>query len=374
MTVFKYFLRIAWRYRSIVLVYGVIFFAMAALNGGSMRESNQSFRNTELTIAVSVPTSTPLAEGFIEYLSANNKVERVDWTEAAMREQVFIGNIDAAIVLPDDVEMMVENGQPQVKTFVTTQNMGAQLLSSTVNQYFIFANAMLKSNGEVDIARLNNVLMSEAEVLNVGQSEGMNSVTQWGSFYFKFLGFILISIFIALLGILLSGFEEKNVALRQKLGALSLAKISREKFMGSALVAGIISFVLILPALVLQPTLWQYASFYEHIGVMLVTGISVLALAYLCATVAGSNQIVYSGLSTVLGVGLSFISGVYVPIEVLNASVVAVAKLFPLYYATVAHDAIFAKEPYLHNIGILALFAITYFILAMTVSRLKQSR
>lgn len=192
MTVFKYFLRIAWRYRSIVLVYGVIFFAMAALNGGSMRESNQSFRNTELTIAVSVPTSTPLAEGFIEYLSANNKVERVDWTEVAMREQVFIGNIDAAIVLPDDVEMMVENGQPQVKTFVTTQNMGAQLLSSTVNQYFIFANAMLKSKGEVDIARLNNVLMSEAEVLNVGQSEGMNSVTQWGSFYFKFLGFILI--------------------------------------------------------------------------------------------------------------------------------------------------------------------------------------
>lgn len=373
MIVFKYFLRLVWRFKKLILIQVAVFLMFTFISTQSGPSANQEFNDTPLTIAIVVPKTSPIAEDFIAYLSEKNKVTRVDADEKTLREQVYTDAIDGAIILPENMERTVMEQLSDVQVIVNEQIVSASVLKMDVNQYFTFAHAVVKS-GEFDAERLRHVLNQQAEteiITRNGVDQG-NYTLIWGKNYFNMLGYMFIMLFMSLLGVIMADFEGAGVTIRQKISALSLVRINRQKFLGGAVTVAGLFAVFIAFAICIQPSLLRFHELYHYIAIAVVSALTILSLTYLCITIAGDKKIVYNSLSTVLGLGLAFTSGVFVPIEFIGEGVQQFAKLFPLYYLVQANAAVVQHESYLQPLLIMVLFMLTYFVMALTIARAKQ--
>lgn len=94
------------------------------------------------------------------------------------------------------------------------------------------------------------------------------------------------------------------------------------------------------------------------------------ALAYLIGSLV-KNQNVISGIQNTVALGLSFISGCFVPLEYLDAGLVNFSKIFPSYWFISGNTKIAAGENMLTNCFVVLGFGILYFVVAGILTRKK---
>lgn len=376
MTVFKYFLKIAWQYKMNIVVYTVIFFVLSILMTSQMIQET-TFGSTKINIIVTLPKeSSVLTDHLIEYLDNTHNITISTDSKEELKEKVYTGMFDAAIIMEEPLETILDEEQNLLNVITNAQSSVSSLLEVELNQYFLFAKTQYQATNKVNIEMLDKIMNTHSQVTVISNSENNSKdlwLNNWSTFYFKFLSYVLVSIFISFFGILIANFEEDGVKTRIQLGAISLVKVNLLKLLGSAVVTIIIGIIFIAGAILMQPNLINNQNFYHHLLIMSISMLTILSLTYLCVIIAKSNKNVLPGLSLTIGLGLSFISGVFVPLEIINENVLKIAKLFPVYYITKAHEAILINQNYAQYVIILLSFAIFYFILALTVLRIHQT-
>ena len=373
MTVFKYLMTSIWRMKWHIFTYALIFFILSEANQGLDPQERGDFSNTRLDLILVRQEDSKLGDAFQDYLEENHDVELSSKSVEELRERIFIGEMDGIIVLPENLEEGILKKTSPVQ-IITINSNSSSLVYSMTNGYFTFANAVLTA-GQTDFEALNETFSKEAKVtLMQGQeSKKQNEASNWASFYFNFMTYALIAIFIGLFGLLLSNFQETKVLQRQLISPTSLVSINKSKLMACGFVAFFITALFIIGALAFRPSLVTQPIFLKYVLVALAFATAALSMAFLASVIIGNNHYLYSGLSTVLGLGLSFTSGVFVPLEVLSDPVLNFAKLFPVYYVVKSNQTMDSDlASYLPTIGILLLFALFYFVLAMAISRVKS--
>ena len=102
------------------------------------------------------------------------------------------------------------------------------------------------------------------------------------------------------------------------------------------------------------------------------SALTAYALAFLCSVIIGDNTYGYSAASTVVGMGVSFISGIFVPLELLNPVAISIAKFFPVYYViTATENPSLEFSSYAMNLGMVLLFGILYAALAFSIQHIR---
>lgn len=373
MTVFKYLMTSIWRMKWHIFTYALIFFILSAVNQSLDPQERGDFSNTRLDLVLVRQEDSKLGDAFQDYLEENHDVELSSKSVEELRERIFIGEMDGIIVLPEDLEEGILKKTSPVQ-IITINTNSSNLVYSMTNGYFTFANAVLTA-GQTDFEALNETFSKEAKVtlMQAPKSDKRTEASIWASFYFNFMTYALIAIFIGLFGLLLSNFQETKVLQRQLISSTSLVSINKSKLMACGFVAFFITALFIIGSLVFRPSLVTQPIFLKYVLVSLAFAAAALSMAFLASVIIGNNRFLYSGLSTVLGLGLSFTSGVFVPLEVLSDPVLNFAKLFPVYYVVKSNQIMDSSlASYLPTVGILLLFALFYFVLAMAISRVKS--
>ena len=373
MAVFKYLMTSIWRMKWHIFTYALIFFILSAVNQGLDPQERGDFSNTRLDLILVRQEDSKLGDAFQDYLEENHDVELSNKPVEELRERIFIGEMDGIIVLPENLEEGILKKTSPVQ-IITINTNSSNLVYSMTNGYFTFANAVLTA-GQTDYEALNQTFSKEAKVtiLQDKNADNQNEASSWASFYFNFVTYVLIAVFIGLFGLLLSNFQETKILQRQLISSTSLVSINKSKLMACGFVAFFITTLFILGALAFRPSLVTQPIFLKYVLVSLSFAAAALSMAFLASVIIGNNRFLYSGLSTVLGLGLSFTSGVFVPLEVLSDPVLNFAKLFPVYYVVKSNQTMDSDlASYLPTIGILLLFALFYFVIAMAISRVKS--
>ena len=376
MTVFNYFLRCVWRMKASVLMYVAIFLAISVvIELGNRRQANTTFEEVPVTIAVVGAPEDEWAQAFVSYLQRNNHVTMVTYSEEELREQLFIGSYDAGIVLSPQFKERLLAGQPAVR-FVADEQIASGLLEVRVNAFLIFANAALQE-GHWTPEQFLNVMAQKATValhLDSGEIQASPLVI-WASRFFSALVYVLICIFIMIFGLLLSAFQRKEVLQRQNVSPLSSWQRQISLFAGVVLVAFLIASLMIASSLLFKPALLQESVFVKHLIVTYAFSLSITAAAFLFANIIGPRSTAYNTLANGLGLGLSFLSGVFIPMEYLPESMLSIMRFFPAYHVAKANATLSAEwATYQTEVGILLLFAALYFVLALCVARAKSGR
>lgn len=373
MTVYKYFTKIALKNRGIILSYIFIFFLISLINGSNIAEREASFVSTELNIGIVDNSNSKLSESLRDYLEKNhNLIEMVDDDEV-IREQMFLEVVNAVIIIPEDFDQKVINQEEAIELYRDDRKAESIQIENQVNKFLTFVNATYEG-GEFNLADVKLALDEEARVEMVGTEEKVDNygVAAWFKIYYNFASYIIIAIYIAVIGVIMSDFTNKNIEDRMKIASKKFLKFNIEIYLGQLTVAALITLVFILGSVGIKWRDIGEVNFSKYLINIIVFSFSILCLTFLINNIT-RNKFVINGLSTALALGVSFISGVMVPQQFLGEKVLAIAKFFPTYYYVRINDMnINSLFDIRYELSMQLLFALAFLLMGLYFSKVRQ--
>jgi ABC-2 type transport system permease protein len=332
MTVYRYFLKVALKNKSIILMYTGIFFLLTIITSGEGPADESSFVSSRLRVGIADKSGTEVSSGLADFISDKNDTADITDTsdENDIKESIFLEKIDAAIIIPEDFEEKVLQKEEAVLIYSDQRKPQTVQIQNQVSKYLVFANATHSEDG-FDLEKVSEALEEEASVDIIGNLPENRGADSWFNQYFNFMAYVISAIYIGTIGYVMSDFREEKIENRRKISSIRLSKFNREVYLGHLTVAAFITFIFILGALVLRGEDIGKVNFFKYLINTIVFSVSILGFTYLVNNMT-RNRFVKNGISNVFSLGVAFISGVFISQEFLGERVLAIARFFPTYY------------------------------------------
>lgn len=376
MTVYKYFLKLANRYKMYAIVYLIIFMGMALLQISKIDE-RKHFEDVPVKIMIKDESNgtNEIINQLIQTLQKKHKVQKTTKSDTSMKEAIYAGDVDAVLWIPSDVHSKLEKEQ-EVVAMEISHSLSGHLIREYVNAYIRYAVA-LKKQGDFSAEKIDTIMSQEAKVTLLSKEvvSSQYSKEKLGENYFTYSPFIYFSVFIYLFGTIFSKMKGKEVAKRIAIAMKDERRVMLEQFLAGLTIVGLIVGINLLFVGILAPEFYASSQALKILLLSTASAISAYALSFLCAVVIGENQYAYSAASTILGMGLAFLSGIFVPLNLVSSFGVNIAKFFPVYYVTsAANNSSTEFSSYAFHLGMIVLFTILYVVMAFSVQRIRRNK
>lgn len=373
MTVFKYFIKVALKYKNVILSYTLIFFILAIINGSSNIQKETDFIEAKMDIGIVDKSNSQLSRAMVDYLGDKNNIIDTFEEEEKIKEQIFLQIADAVVIIPGDFEDRVIKKQEAVELFRDDREIGSYQVQNQINKFISFANATY-IDGEFDLKNVETAL-SESTTVTILKANGMDvnqKANQWFKFYFNFIAYITLGIFISVIGLVMTDFNEKNIENRRRISSKKFLSFNSELYLGQLSLALAITIVFILGSVVLKGGFIKEVNFSKYVINTLVFSLAALCLTFLINNIT-SNKFAITSIGTVLSLGTSFISGVMVPQQLLGEKVLNIARFFPTYYFVKINEMnISSFSEVRFELFMQLLFALLFLLMGLYFSKNKK--
>ena len=373
MTVYKYFLKTAIRQKWIILGYAIIFFILSILNGTDTETKETAFMEKSLNIGVVDLSNGDLSKGLVEYLQQDNKIIEMDNDIDNIKEQIFLVVVDAVVIIPEDFQAKVENKEEAIEIFRDDRRMGPLQIENQINKFLLLANATYR-DGKFDLGKVSNALNEEVkvELSKTGRSSKDKGADVWFKYYFNFTAYIIIAIYVAIIGLLMIEFNSKLIKDRMKISSKKFLRFNLEMYLGQITLGILITTIFILGSIVLKGRHIGEVNFIKYVINIFVFSFAILCFTFLINNIT-TSRFVINGISTVASLGTAFISGVMVPQEFLGEKVLTIAKFFPTYYFVKINEMrVNSFSDMRYELMMQILFGATFLVVGLYFSKIKQ--
>lgn len=369
MQVFKAYFKIVKRRLSSVVIYFIIFIALAAgltLLGGKKEED--SFTQTSLDIAVNNQDEGELGAALVEYLSESNEVTQTPESEDELLDAVFYRELDYVLYIPQDFTERFLAGEREgllVDKKVPSSTTGA-FGDNQIESYLTTVGLFLEGGFSLEesIARTeeNQTLSADVEFMD---KEGAKEKPA-AAYYYQYLAYIFICTMIMLIGPLLLAFNKKDINARNKCSSMPFF-VRNMQLLGASVVVLLVEFaVLMAVGVVLYP---DYAFSVKGAFSMLngfAMDLVAMALAYFSAQII-KKPTALDIVSNTFGLGFAFLGGVFVPMEMFRSGLLVVSRFTPTYWYVTANDAIAQMTEVSEVLGIIRQSVIIQLVYALAL-------
>lgn len=376
MTVFKYFLRNSLRLKSIMILYTIIFLVIAIFNAGGSTEKNvQSFQGVRPGIGIMDESNSSLSRELVSYVEKNSVSLASPETIEKARENIFLEAADAYIVIPKDFETRLRQGRPAVDMIYDNKDMAAHILESQLQKYLMLLKAT-QTPGGYDPARVEKAMESKTTVAFLDKAHDHKNTYReaWFRFYFNFLGYVIPAIYIGVIGLAMSDFQQEEVSKRIHSSAQSTLKTQIQTYLGQFVVASLVTICFIFLAIVIQKGNLADIPLTKYLINLGIFSLTILSFTFLINNLT-SNKNVKNGLSIALSLGTAFISGVMIPQEFISGFTLQLARFFPTYYFVKINDlAEIQPNDFYTNLAIQGLFGLAFLVAGIYFAKTKRDR
>ena len=372
MTVYKYFIKIASKNKGVILGYTIIFFLMSLLAGTGANQREAKFTETKLNIGIIDNSNDELSKGLKKYLKEkNNIIDTID-DEEYIKEQIFLERVDAVLIIPNNFQEKVINKEESIEIYNDHRKIGSIQIQNQINKFLLFANASYEDE-KFDLADVNLALAEKTGVELVDNNTAKNiRVNEWFRNYYNFTSYVIIAMYIAIIGLVMADFKDENIDSRMKISSKKFLNFNMEMYLGQLTIAIIITTVFILGSIVLKGKYIGEVDFGKYVINIIIFSFTILCFTFFLNNFT-KNKFVISAMSIVLSLGTSFISGVMVPQELLGEKTLALAKFFPSYYFVKINEmAISSFSDIKFELFMQLLFAVVFVLMGLYFSKVKQ--
>ena len=372
MTVYKYFIKIALKNKWIILSYTIIFFVMSILSGAGATQREDSFMETRLNIGIIDNSNSELSNGLKKYLEGKNNIRDTIDDVDYIKEQIFLEMADAIIIIPEDFQEKVINKENSIEIYNDDRKIESLQIQNQVNKFLMFANASYE-DGEFDLDNVNLALNEKIEVELIDNNSAKNiGINRWFKNYYNFTSYVIMGMYISIIGLVMADFRDENVDNRMKISSKKLLNFNREIYLGQLTLASIITFLFILGSIVLKGKYIGEINFSKYIINTIAFSFAILCFTFFLNNFT-KNKFIINGISTVLSLGTSFISGIMVPQELLGEKTLALAKFFPNYYFVRINEmTVNSFSDIKFELFMQILFAAVFVLMGLYFSKVKQ--
>lgn len=194
MTVYKYFLKLANRYKIYGIIYLVIFMGMALLQTSGIDE-RKHFEDVPVKIMIKDESngSNEIINQLIQTLQKKHEVQKTTKSDTSIKEAIYAGDVDAGLWIPSDAQSKMEQEQEVVEMEISN-SLSGHLIREYVNSYLRYAVA-LKKEGNFNPERIEKIIDQEVTVTLLSKKEAVSSQyskEKFGKNYFAYSPFIYL--------------------------------------------------------------------------------------------------------------------------------------------------------------------------------------
>lgn len=376
MTVYKYFIKISLRHKWIIISYTAIFLLLSIINGTNIEEKEASFIEKQFNIGVIDKSNSNLSKELIKYLNESNNISQIkDNSYDYIKEQIFMEVIDAAIVIPKDFEEKLRNKDKSIEIIRDDRKMESIKIENEINKFLIFLNATAIDN-EFNVEKVKQALNEEVsvEVLSAENTSKNQNIDNWFKNYFNFTGYVIIAIYIAVIGLVMTELNNKNIQSRIKISSKKFMRFNIEVYLGQATLGVLITLVFILGSIVIKGKYLSDVNLLKYLLSIYVFSFTILCFTFLISNLT-TNKFTINVISTITSLGTSFISGILVPQELLGEKVLRISKFFPTYYfVKINETSMFSFADIKYDVFMQLLFSITFLVMGLYFSKIKANK
>ncbi len=384
MTAFSSYLKILKKNIGGVIIYVALFMVITMLFSSFGKDTvDPSFTMKKLNIAVIDRDNTELSKGFKDYIGSIHNIVDIEDKMETLQDNLFYRNISYILIIPKGYEAKLSQGNLDhlVENVKVPNSFEGIFADQQVDQYLKTVSSYLKAGYEpmkaltLSIESLKKA--TEVTMLNAN-SETTQQQTDIMFFFFQYMAFVLISIILIGLCPILLVFNQTDLKKRIDVSSLSLKVKNRQLILFSLFFSIAIWLAFVVLSIIMNGTkLLTTAGLLCMINSFIFTLVC-LSITYLASLLIKSKNAI-SIISNVVGLGMSFICGVFVPQSIMSEQVLSASRVLPAYWYMHAHNIIAnytgsttQLKTIIADFGILFGFALAILAISLVVSKVKH--
>jgi ABC-2 type transport system permease protein len=386
MQVFKLCMKIIKKNMAIMLMYVGIFLTVSLIisfSASSEQQNENDFTPVKSNISFISEESSPLIDGLKQELGkVANFVELPDETEA-LQDALYFRSVSYILRVPKGFTESFMNGENvQLEKTIVPNSTSNIYVDLSVDKYLNTARLYVQHTKDITQESLVRYLQSDlaAGTSVEWQANGGNLDNYiYENYYFNYLAYSLLAVLILGMTTLMLVVNDEDLKKRNACSPLS-AKSVNMQFMLATLLFTLVSWLVMVTFCFIFSSNNSFSTnsvyFIINTFIFAICGSSISFL--IGNLVKGRGAI--SAVSHVVTLGPCFISGVFVPQELLGEAVLKIASFTPTYWFVRANNQIatltkfdfLSVRPILTCILIQAGFALAFFVVALVVRKEKR--
>lgn len=382
MTVFKGFLLITKRNIHMMFLYIAIFLTIA-ISAQKMTGGNQSgFAQESLNIAVIDRDGGKLARGLADYLAQYHTLVDLPDDPSVIQDRMFYREVYYIVTIPEDFEDRCLYGEELLPVTKIPGSNSGFYVDQQINTFLNDVRVMAASGFSLAdaVAEVIDNSKDTAQVTMLDKN-GFGGEQPLHAVMFQFIPYILISILCYSLGSIMIAFHNPDVKRRMMCSAIPVRRQNHQLVLGYVLM-GIIVWLIctLMPFLLYREDFVNDPNMpYYLVNSFLMTLVA-LSLAFLVSTLISRNELI-SAVVNVISLGMSFLCGVFVDLDILGKGVRTFAQFLPVYWYELANNLLAGNQSLsraqtvslLTDYGMQLLFAAAILGVALVISRNRRT-
>ena len=383
MQVFKSFFKIAKkRLPSLSMYFCIYMFIILMFSFTSDKSIESSFQAAALRISVQDSDQSKASEALIEYLATMHAIDTTVQTRTELANLLYYRYMDYVLIIPEGFEeKLLANETKELFTnlVIPGSNTGT-FVSEQINQFTqtIVLNLAGGNTLEEAIKATMQCIdtLPDVHLATSAKHTGAKNSTVFAFFQYQPYIFILI-LFVGMAPILVT-----HNAKDMKARTLCSAMTASNRTLQLALACCTFALMTWAAFQLLGIAVFRGDFFNTNVFLAMLNSFVILIFITVLTLLVGlfsPGDNAVNIIANVVGLGMSFLCGVFVPQYLLGENVLKVARFLPAYWYIQNNNmlsgtgsTVFDSKIYMQNLGIQLLFAVACFILTLGFAKSKK--
>ncbi len=381
MPVFKLCMRIIKHNLPALGIYLIIFLGISAIFATNMsKEEDPAFSQSKIPMTIISEEDSPLIQGLKEHLSHVAEFVDIDDETEAIQDALYFREVIYILRIPSGFtqNFMQGNFQTMEKTVIEDAT-NVYYIDLAIEQYLNTARLYVGVEDIDESLLVNKVLedLSEEIEVKVTTQISNQSTRNFTIQYFNYLAYGLFSILI--LGVAFTMFilHDTDIKNRNASSPIPIGRIVREHILANIVFAFVVYAFFLLALFVLGVREFSVMMLLFMLNAFVFT-LCALGISFVIGSLVKSKAAIHA-VANVIALGLSFLSGVFVPQFLLSDSLLKVASFSPVFWYVRANETIGQMSNItadqlvipLQSMGIQLVFAMTFLSIALVIGKRK---
>lgn len=386
MQVFNAFFKIARKRIPTICLYFIIFAIICLLmTFNSDKNFTSNFQSSSLNVCVIDHDNSNASAALTDYLGSIHHLVSLPDDPETLQDNLYYRYVDYILTIPAGFEtaLTAEKTDGILTNVKIPDSANGHFIDQQITSYLKSLQLYLAGGYSLEdaISKTNLGIAAATSVKTVQfESKNCTDKNEYIFYFYRYLPYVLFSLIVSGLSPLLVIMNQNELKERTFCSSLSFRNRNGQIALSATLYSLIAWAAFLLLGLVCyQKAFLRTNSLYGMLNSFVFLLFCVAMTLFTSAFSPKTNVI--SMVSNVVGLGMCFLCGIFVPQSMLADNIVAASRFLPAYWYTRNNDMLgglselaFDSAVYWQGVGIQILFAIALFVAALVTTKLHKQR
>ncbi|MGC4019422.1 MAG: ABC transporter permease [Muricomes sp.] len=340
MTVFKAYMKIMKRNIGLILMYlGVFMVITFIIQSVTKNQEKDGYQAESVKIGFVDEDGGTLAKGLADYLGTFHKIIPMDNDKGKLQEDLFYRNIEYIVKIPAGFEDACIKGNEKLSVTKVPGSYTSFYVDQQINNFLNSVKTYHAAGYTVSEA-LDAIAERPVPKVTMLDVNGHAGEVPVYTYYYRYIPYLLLSILCYVLGNILSAFHKGDIPKRMQASAISTRRQNMEGLLAAMVLGVVLLGICIGVSLLLYgKDFIQSSGFVYYLLNSLTMLFVALSISYLVGMLVSSPSAL-NGIVNTISLGMCFLCGVFVPLDIMSKGVKTVAQFLPVYWYERANDKI----------------------------------